>query len=217
MSQLFTFDKENKTLPYLIGTDEAGRGPLAGPVVSAAVCFKTVNSDIVNELKLINDSKKLTHKQREVLYEIIKSNSIYSISIIDVEEIEKINILQAALKGMRLSCEKIQKLVDSECEVFVDGKIKIPNLQMPQSTIVKGDGKSASIAAASILAKVCRDKLMCEYAKQYPHYDWEANKGYGTKKHIEAIQKYGITPLHRKSFLTNILSQKANEQLRLVF
>ena len=213
MSQLFTFDKENKTLSYLIGTDEAGRGPLAGPVVSAAVCFKNIDELIIEKLKLINDSKKLSHKQREYLYEIIKENTIYSIAVIDVAEIEKINILQAALKGMRLACENVHKQLDADVEVFVDGKIKVPNLKIKQTTLVKGDGKSASVAAASILAKVYRDKLMCEYAKKYPQYDWDSNKGYGTAKHVDAIRKYGITKLHRKSFLTNILNTEKTEQL----
>ena len=217
MSQLFDFDKENKSSPYLIGTDEAGRGPLAGPVVSAAVCFPKITDELITELNLINDSKKLSHKQRENLYEVIKANSIYSIAVIEVEEIERINILQAALKGMRLACEEVKKQLDAEAEVFVDGKIKVPNLNIKQTTLVKGDGRSASVAAASILAKVFRDELMCEYAKQYPEYDWCANKGYGTAKHVEAIRKYGLTTLHRKSFLTNILENKEEKQLRLNF
>ena len=215
MSVLFEYDAKNKSAPFLIGTDEAGRGPLAGPVVSAAVCFKEVNQEILQELSLLNDSKKLTHKQRENLFEIIIRHALYSIKVISVDEIEKINILQAALKGMRLSCENVFKQLDADAEVFVDGKIKVPKLNLKQTTIVKGDATSASIAAASILAKVHRDRLMFEYAKKYPNYDWESNKGYGTAKHIQAIKDYGLTPLHRKSFLGNILAPKTETQLKL--
>jgi len=217
MSKLFDFDLNNKKSNFLIGTDEAGRGPLAGPVVSAAVCFKEVTPEIVKKLELLNDSKKLSHKQREFLYEIIKEHAIYSIIEISVEEIEEINILQAALKGMRLACENVQKQLQDEVEVFVDGKIKIPKFGFSQTTIVKGDGTSASIAAASILAKVYRDRIMCDFAQKYPNYDWASNKGYGTAKHIDAIKKYGVTPLHRMSFLTKLFQQKDEKQLELEF
>ena len=215
MSILFEFDAKNKTEKYIIGTDEAGRGPLAGPVVAAAVCFKELNSEILTLLASVNDSKQLTHTSRENLSELIKKVSVYSIVSVDVDEIEKINILQSALKAMRLSCNNVANELDGTAEVFVDGKIKVPNLKYPQKTIVKGDSKSASIAAASILAKVYRDKLMCNYAKDYPEYHWENNKGYGTKKHIEAIKKFGVTPLHRKSFLSKILNLKTNVQMYL--
>lgn len=213
MSLLFDFDNDQRSQKFVIGTDEAGRGPLAGPVVAAAVSFKDISSSLVDELSLLNDSKKLTHKQREILYAKIQKHACYSITVIDVEEIEKINILQAALKGMRISCENVFAQLADEAEVFVDGKILVPKLSLKQTAFVKGDGKSASIAAASILAKVYRDKLMCDYAKQYPYYAWEQNKGYGTQKHIDAIKIHGITPLHRKSFLKNILSPKEEIQL----
>lgn len=216
MSKLFNYDKKNKTSKFLIGTDEAGRGPLAGPVVAAAVCFPTIDNSIIKQLSLVNDSKKLTHTQRETLFEIIKKNSIYSITTIDVEEIEKINILQAALKAMKISCENVMKQLDAEYEVFVDGNKKIPNAKFKQTTIIKGDGTSACIAAASILAKVHRDNIMIKYAEEYPEYDFEANKGYGTKKHIEAIKKHGITPLHRPTFLRKIFTPKI-EQMELNF
>ena len=215
MSILFEFDAKNKKSKFLIGTDEAGRGPLAGPVVAAAVCFKKLDSDILYLLDSVNDSKKLTHVSRENLSELIKKYSVYSIVSIDVDEIEKINILQAALKAMRLACNNVADKIGEKVEVFVDGKIKIPNLKHPQKIIVKGDSKSASIAAASILAKVYRDKLMCSYAKDYPDYDWENNKGYGTKKHIKAIKEFGVTPLHRKSFLSKILDVQTDIQMYL--
>ena len=214
MSKLFQFDKKNKNATFLIGTDEAGRGPLAGPVVAAAVCFPEINKNIISKLELVNDSKKLSHKQREILYEVIKDNSIYSINEVGVKEIEQINILQAALKAMRISCEEVCHKLNSDCEVFVDGNKKIPQFSVFQRTIVKGDSTSASIAAASILAKVYRDNIMCEYAKMYPEYDFESNKGYGTQKHIEAIKKFGVTPIHRACFLRKILAPKV-EQLEL--
>ncbi len=215
MNTLFSFDKDNKSLKYLIGTDEVGRGPLAGPVVAAAVCFVNLSDEIEEMLQNINDSKKLSHIQRTELCKLIKENAIYSIKSLDVKEIEKINILQAALKAMRLACLAVAEKLGDEIEIFVDGKIRIPNLPIKQKTFVKGDGKSASIAAASILAKVHRDNLMCEYAKQYPNYDWQNNKGYGTKKHIDAIKKHGLTSLHRKSFLKKIIDSEKNLQLKL--
>ena len=215
MSLLFDFDKNNKTAKYLIGTDEAGRGPLAGPVVAAAVSFPDITSNILEDLSLLNDSKKLSHTQREKLFEVIKANSIYSIVSIDVDEIEKINILQASLKAMRLACNAVISKIGTDVEIFVDGNKKIPTFDYKQKTIVKGDAKSASVAASSILAKVHRDRLMCELAKEYPQYFWTENKGYGTAKHVEAIRKFGSTPYHRQSFLKKILSKKNEESIQL--
>lgn len=215
MSKLFDFDIKNKSKNYLIGTDEAGRGPLAGPVVAAAVCFPVLNDEILKKLELVNDSKKLTENQRECLYDIIIENSINAITVIDVDEIEKINILQASLKAMKLSCEKIISKIGVNVEIFIDGNKKIPNFKYESKTIVKGDATSASIAAASILAKVYRDRIMQKYSNEYPEYDFAKNKGYGTQKHIEAIHKYGILPIHRKTFLTKILNNEKSEQLTL--
>ncbi|MCQ2958183.1 MAG: ribonuclease HII [Candidatus Gastranaerophilales bacterium] len=215
MTKLFNFDKKLKQQGYLIGTDEAGRGPLAGPVVAAAVCYPEITKELQKKLELVNDSKKLTSKQREYLFELIKDNSVYSITVIDVKEIEKINILKSALKAMKISCENVQQQLNEEVEVVIDGNKLIPDLKFKQSYIIKGDGKSASIASASILAKVYRDNLMNEYAKQFPQYDWGNNKGYGTKKHIEAILKYGETPLHRQSFLKKIYERENTKQLVL--
>lgn len=215
MNKLFDFDKKNKKTTYLIGTDEAGRGPLAGPVAAAAVCFPEITKEIIKKLELINDSKQLSEKQREYLYEIIKENSVYSITSIEVDEIEKENILRCSLKAMKISCENIIKKIGNKVEVFVDGNKKIPQFIYPQKTIVKGDAASASIAAASILAKVYRDNIMNKYAQIYPEYDFENNKGYGTKKHIEAILKYGITPIHRQSFLKKIFERENEKQLTL--
>lgn len=210
MSKLFDFDKKNKKAKFLIGTDEAGRGPLAGPVVAAAVVFKRLSPKIKKELEILNDSKKLTPKKRELLFDIIIEHSIYSIKEVDVETIEKINILQSALLAMKMACEEVIKNLDGECEIFVDGNKNIPDFKYKQTAIVKGDGTSASIAAASILAKVYRDRLMDKLDEEYPFYAWKKNKGYGTKAHTDAIKEYGITVYHRESFLKKFLNENNN-------
>ena len=217
MSKLFDFDKENKQSKYLIGTDEAGRGPLAGPVVAAAVCFTALTDEITNALEILNDSKQLSEKQRVMLFDLIQKYAVFSITEISVEEIEKINILQASLKAMKISCANVMKQLDENVEIFIDGNKKIPNFDYKQKTIVKGDGTSASIAAASILAKVHRDNLMHKYAEKYPEYDFSQNKGYGTKKHVQAILEHGTTPIHRQSFLKKIFAKEEQTQLTLEF
>lgn len=204
---LFDFDNQKKAenkINQIIGTDEAGRGPAAGGVWAAAVCF---NDNIDRKLfETLNDSKKLTPKKRELLYDIIKQNSIWSIKAITVEKIEEINILQASLLAMKYAVlEVIEKINNKNILTLVDGNKLIKDFNYTQNFIIKGDSKSASIAAASILAKVSRDKYMDKINLEYPQYDWTNNKGYLTKKHIEAIQKYGITKYHRKSFLKNII------------
>ncbi len=204
---LFDFDNQKKAenkINQIIGTDEAGRGPAAGGVWAAAVCF---NDNIDKKLfETLNDSKKLTPKKRELLYDVIKQNSIWSIKAITVEKIEEINILQASLLAMKYAVlEIIEKINNKNILTLVDGNKLIKDFNYTQNFIIKGDSKSASIAAASILAKVSRDKYMDKINLEYPQYDWTNNKGYLTKKHIEAIQKYGITKYHRKSFLKNII------------
>ena len=204
---LFDFDNQKKAenkINQIIGTDEAGRGPAAGGVWAAAVCF---NDNIDKKLfETLNDSKKLTPKKRELLYDVIKQNSIWSIKAITVEKIEEINILQASLLAMKYAVlEVIEKINNKNILTLVDGNKLIKDFNYTQNFIIKGDSKSASIAAASILAKVSRDKYMDKINLEYPQYDWTNNKGYLTKKHIEAIQKYGITKYHRKSFLKNII------------
>jgi len=217
---LFNFDKSKKeqitplglnikNYNFIIGTDEAGRGPAAGGVWAAAVCFFD-NIDKNLFLKL-NDSKKLTPKIREDLYEIIKENSYYSIKTSSVEKIEKINILNASLSAMKEAViDVIEQINNKNCLTLVDGNKLIKDFNYPQEFIIKGDSKSASIAAASILAKVTRDRFMDEIDKIYPNYDWKNNKGYLTKKHIEAIKKYGISEYHRVSFLKNIIKSPQN-------
>jgi len=203
---LFDFDIKEKlenNIDFIIGTDEAGRGPAAGGVWASAVCFK---KDINEELfKTLNDSKKLTPKKREALYEPIKLNSYWAIKAVTVEKIEEINILNASLLAMKYAVEDVQKQIKSDnILTLVDGNKLIKNFSYPQKFIIKGDGTSASIAAASILAKVSRDMYMDKIHNEFPQYDWIKNKGYLTKTHIEAIQKFGTTKYHRLSFLKNI-------------
>jgi len=192
---LFSFDKEfyDKGLVSVAGVDEAGRGPLAGPVAAAAVILPK-DADIPH----LNDSKQLTPKRRDELFEIIKQKALaYSISTVDNNKIDEINILQATFIAMGNSVSGL-KLRPDLC--LIDGNHKVPKLAFDQQAIVDGDAKSAAIAAASILAKVTRDRLMLEYAKQYPVYGFEKHKGYGTKMHMEALKKYGACPIHRRSF-----------------
>ena len=207
---LFEFDKSfNKTI---IGTDEAGRGPGAGGVFASAVYFETVSKKLMEELSILNDSKQLSAKKREYLYDFIKNETINETVCIEVEEIEKNNILACSLKAMKLACDSViseagvnhgvnQGVNNKEILVLVDGNRLIRNFNHPQQFIVKGDSKSASIAAASILAKVTRDRYMKELDKEFPQYHWEKNAGYLTKEHLDAIDKYGLTKYHRKSFL----------------
>jgi ribonuclease HII len=179
------------------GVDEAGRGPLAGPVVAAAVIF-----DKGLFIDGVNDSKKLSPKKRNELYiKIISSALSYGVGIIDNEEIDKINILQASLKAMKIAVDKLSTKPDL---ILIDGN-KSFHSSIKTKTVVKGDSKSFAIAAASIIAKVTRDEMMVEAAKQYPAYFWQQNKGYPTKIHREAVIKHGPTPLHRKTFLKNLL------------
>lgn len=211
----------------VIGTDEAGRGPGAGGVFASAVYFHNLNNELMEKLSFLNDSKKLSRKKREELYEIIRKNTINATVCVEVEEIEKINILNASLKAMKLACEDVIKQIEtlftahgSQLTILVDGNKLIKDLNttlrplgekvaesrmrgipISQQYIIKGDSKSASIAAASILAKVSRDRYMQELDKKFPQYNWKQNAGYLTTEHLKAIEKYGITPIHRKSFL----------------
>ena len=191
----YSFEHEAYLKGYtaVCGIDEAGRGPLAGPVYAAAVWLP--EGLVIDGL---NDSKKLSEKKREALFDVIKENAVaYGIGFADEKEIDEINILQATYLAMRRAYDNMQKACDY---VLIDGN-RMPPMPVSGETIVKGDAKSPSIAAASILAKVSRDRVMLEYAKQYPGYHFEKHKGYGTKLHYELIAQYGIQPFYRRSFL----------------
>ena len=201
--QLFDFDK-NFGDKIIIGTDEAGRGPAAGGVFAACVYFKNPSEELIERLSKLNDSKKLSKSAREKLYDIIKINTINSVICIEVDEIEKINILNASLKAMKIACENVISQLNTDKNnilTLVDGNKSIKNYNYDQKFIIKGDSKSASIAAASILAKVERDWYMEKLDKEFPQYLWAQNAGYLTAKHTEAIDKFGLTPYHRPSFL----------------
>ena len=178
-------------IKYIAGIDEVGRGPLVGPVVTAAVILP---KDFYDER--INDSKKLTEKKRELLYDVIMENAVsVGIGISSEDVIDDINILEATKKAM---IEAVNNLSVKPQHLLIDA-VKL-NVDIPQTSIIKGDAKSESIAAASIIAKVTRDRMMIELDKEHPEYDFKHNKGYGTKKHIEAIEQYGILKEHRKTF-----------------
>ena len=189
------FEKEALAKGYksVCGVDEAGRGPLAGPVCAAAVILP--EGVIIDG---VNDSKKLSEKKRESLFDVIREQALsYSIAYATVDEIEEINILNATMLAMRRAIDGLDIKADY---AMIDGN-KIPPLDIDAECIVKGDAKSMSIACASILAKVSRDRLLYKYAEEYPMYGFDKHKGYGTKVHREAILKYGPCPYHRKSFL----------------
>ena len=197
--ELYEFDKNIRNGRVICGVDEAGRGPLAGDVYAAAVIF---DEDTV--IDGINDSKKLSEKKREVLFdEITEKAKAYCIATASIEEIEQLNILNAAMLAMKRAVEglKIKPQL-----ALIDGN-KSPDIDIPTETVIKGDAKSQSIAAASILAKVARDRYMKELNKKYPQYQFSKHKGYGTKLHYEMIEKYGISPVHRPSFLKKVLNK----------
>ncbi|MEG1704960.1 MAG: ribonuclease HII [Clostridia bacterium] len=196
LANMLMYEKEFKSegYKYIAGVDEAGRGPLCGPVVAAAVIFLSNDIDIEG----INDSKKISEKKREKIYEelVNSENVIYAVGMSSVEVIEKVNILNATKLAMK---EAISKLKIKPDYVIIDGNQKL-DIEMSSLTLISGDSKSASIAAASIIAKVTRDRMLREYDIKYPEYGFLNNKGYGTKMHIEAIKKYGLCEIHRPSF-----------------
>ena len=182
---------------FVCGVDEAGRGPLAGPVCAAAVIFAPDT-----ELDGVNDSKKLSEKKREALFDVICQKALaYSIAFASVEEIEEHNILNATYLAMNRAIEGLKIKADF---ALIDGNRVPKDIKIDCQTVVKGDSKSLSIAAASILAKVTRDRLLMEYHEKYPQYNFAKHKGYGTAEHMEAIRKFGISEVHRPSFLKKI-------------
>ncbi len=183
---------------YICGIDEAGRGPLAGPVVVASVIMPKDSM-----IEGVNDSKKISEKKRERIFEeIIKEAISYGVGIIDETKIDDINILQATKLGLTNSIKELKIKPDI---ILVDALTKIDTCNIPYRSIIKGDAKSYSIAAASIIAKVTRDRIMLGYDKVYPEYGFAKHKGYGTASHIEAIKKYGLCPIHRRSFVKNFV------------
>ena len=183
---------------YICGIDEAGRGPLAGPVVVASVILPKDSM-----IEGVNDSKKISEKKREKIYEEIINNAVsYGVGIINQDEIDEINILNATKKGLTESIKALSKKPDV---ILVDALERIDTLGIPYKSIIKGDAKSYSIAAASIIAKVTRDRIMRQWDEIYPEYGFAGHKGYGTAKHIATIKELGICPLHRKSFVKNFI------------
>ena len=193
-----TYERQyEQSCEYICGIDEAGRGPLAGPVVAAAVILPAGLA-----IPYVNDSKKLTEKRRELLFpEIMEKALAVGVGIVSAERIDEINILQATFEAMRDAVGQLSPRPD----ILLNDAVRIPGLDIPQVPIVKGDAKSMSIACASIIAKVTRDRMMAEYDRQYPGYGFAGHKGYGSAAHIEAIRQIGPCPLHRRTFIRNIV------------
>ena len=202
LAAMHEYENAHADVRFIAGIDEAGRGPLAGPVVSAC-CILPKDAVIL----YLNDSKKVTALRREALLPEIKEKAIaYGIGIVDEKRIDEINILQADYEAMRIAVQKTSAMLQAKGladapGLLLNDAVTIPGVEIPQESIIKGDAKSVSIAAASILAKVTRDQLMEAYDAQYPEYGFARNKGYGTKEHIEALKRLGPCPIHRRSFI----------------
>ena len=191
------YEKKYGEYSYICGIDEVGRGPLAGPVVAGAVILPR-DCDIL----YLNDSKQLSEKKREELNDIILEKAVATgIGVVSPERIDEINILQATYEAMRQAVSRLSV----QPQLLLNDAVTIPEIQIPQVPIIKGDAKSVSIAAASIVAKVTRDRMMEEYDKVLPEYGFASNKGYGSAAHIEALKKYGPSPIHRKTFITHFV------------
>lgn len=202
LAAMHEYENAHADVRFIAGIDEAGRGPLAGPVL-AACCILPKDAVIL----YLNDSKKVTALRREALLPEIKEKAIaYGIGIVDEKRIDEINILQADYEAMRIAVQKTSAMLQAKGfadapGLLLNDAVTIPGVEIPQESIIKGDAKSVSIAAASILAKVTRDQLMEAYDAQYPEYGFARNKGYGTKEHIEALKRLGPCPIHRHSFI----------------
>ena len=192
-----SYENKYRDAAFICGIDEVGRGPLAGPVVAGAVILPKDS-----QILYLNDSKKLTEKRREELYEVIMREAVaVGIGIVSPARIDEINILQATYEAMREAVSKLEVVP----QLLLNDAVTIPQITIPQVPIIKGDAKSVSIAAASIVAKVTRDRMMEEYDKVFPEYGFASNKGYGSADHIAALKKYGETPIHRKTFITHFI------------
>ena len=193
------YERKYDECEFICGIDEAGRGPLAGPVVAGAVVL-----DKTKEILYLNDSKKLSEKKREALFDEIMEKAVaVGVGIVDEKVIDDINILQATYKAMRLAIDNLKV----KPQILLNDAVIIPDVDIPQEKIIKGDAKSVSIAAASIIAKVTRDRLMAKYDEKYPDYGFAGHKGYGTAAHIEKIKEIGPCPIHRRSFIKNFYSE----------
>ena len=197
LAAMHEYENAHADVRFIAGIDEAGRGPLAGPVV-AACCILPKDAVIL----YLNDSKKVTALRREAMLPEIKDKAIaYGIGIVDEKRIDEINILQATYEAMRQAVSKLSV----QPQLLLNDAVTIPEITIPQVPIIKGDAKSVSIAAASIVAKVTRDRMMEEYDKVIPEYGFASNKGYGSAAHIEALKKYGPSPIHRRTFITHFV------------
>ena len=195
------YEKEYAQYTHICGIDEVGRGPLAGPVVACAVVLP---KDVT--ILYLNDSKKLSEKKRELLCDEIREKAVaVGIGAVGPARIDEINILQATYEAMRMAIEDLTGKLGKEPDLLLNDAVTIPEVDIPQVPIIKGDAKSISIAAASIVAKVTRDHLMIEYDQVLPGYDFAKNKGYGTKAHIAGLKELGATPIHRKTFITHFV------------
>ena len=227
--QTTTFEKEieitSREAVLPVGVDEAGRGPLCGPVVASAVCYKdqtfVAPSEQEKEFTLIRDSKKLSEKQRERAFDFIQEHFFVGIGIVHAETIDRVNILQATFLAMKAAVSDLERIMHRSSDsahrnlyLLIDGNQEIPNSSYKQEAIISGDSAVKSIAAASIIAKVTRDRMMLEYDRQYPQYGLARHKGYGTKEHMDALRKYGPTPIHRMSFKPVLLSIPENANRR---
>lgn len=220
-----TFEKELTLTSqrgfFVVGVDEVGRGPLCGPVVSAAVCYKdptyTIPSEREKEFALIRDSKKLSEKQREKIYDLITEYFYVGIGLANAETIDRVNILQATFLSMKGAVSDLLRHMPQargKEYLLIDGNQLLPSFSGSQEAVVAGDSTIKSIAAASIIAKVTRDRLIVEYDQQYPEYGLAHHKGYGTAEHMVALRKYGPTPIHRMSFKPVLLSLPENANKR---
>lgn len=197
LKAMSVYEEQYASCSYICGIDEVGRGPLAGPVVAGAVILPKDHT-----ILYLNDSKKLSEKKRELLYDEIMEQAVATgIGMVGPARIDEINILQATYEAMRMAIENLQVKPD----VLLNDAVTIPEVEIPQVPIIKGDAKSISIAAASIIAKVTRDRLMKEYDQVIPGYDFAGNKGYGSKAHLEGLRRLGPSPIHRRTFIRNYI------------
>jgi ribonuclease HII len=213
MESFFEFEKARKDgrATCIVGIDEAGRGPLAGPVVAAVAAYRdqvdfAVSEELEKPFRFIRDSKKLSEKKREEMFDFIHEHFVVGVGIVPAETIDRMNILEATFLAMKEALSDFRRkakemgLPMDELLLLVDGNQKIPNLSVRQETVVGGDASVKSIAAASIIAKVTRDRMMLEYDAEYPVYGFVKHKGYGTKTHMDALRRHGACPIHRMSF-----------------